>query len=191
MEVNREHTDASEEVDRGHTYVSEEVDRGHTDASEELDRGHTDALEEVDREHTDASEEMDRGHTDVSQEMNRGHTDVSKEVDRGHTGALEEVDRGHKAASLINNIELHVSDNNKDYTQPEEIQLPSAKTQDHLSHPTETYTKHEVNTNHEEPTKYQHKEQDVCSTQLHAVPNNTDKYTMLNKSNLKGAQVPI
>lgn len=146
---------------------------------EEVNRGHTNAADEVDRRHTDASEEVDRGHTHASNEMDRRHTDASKKMDRGHTDA-----------SFTNN-KFHVNDNHKGYVQPKEIQLPSEKTQNHLSHQTETNKKHEVNMNHEVPMKYKQKEQDMCSTQFHAVPNNSDKNAMLNKARLNYAQVCI
>lgn len=124
------------------------------------------------------------------EEVNRGHTNAADEVDRRHTDASEEVDRGHTDASFINN-KFHVNDNHKGYVQPEEIQLPSEKTEDHLSHQTETNTKHEVNMNHEVPMQNKQKEQDMCSTQFHAVPNNSDKNAMLNKARLNYAQVCI
>lgn len=146
--------------------------------------------DEVDRRHTDASEEVDRTQTDASEEVDRGHTNASNEMERGHSGASKKVDRGHTDASFINN-KFHVNDNHEGYVQPEEIQLPSEKTQDHLSHQTETNTKHEVNMNHEVPMKYKQREQDMCSTQFHAVPNNSDKNAMLNKARLNYAQVCI
>lgn len=124
------------------------------------------------------------------EEVNRGHTNAADEVDRRHTDASEEVDRGHTDASFINN-KFHVNDNHKGYVQPKEIQLPSEKTQNHLSHQTETNTKHEVNMNHEVPMKYKQREQDICSTQFHTVPNNSDKNAMLNKARLNYAQVCI
>lgn len=146
--------------------------------------------EEVDRRHTDASEEVDRGHTDASEEIYRRDTDAPEKVDRTQTDASGEVKRGHTNALFINN-KFHVNDNHKGNVQPEEIQLSSVKSQDHLSHQTETNTKHEVNMNHEVPMKYKQKEQDMCSTQFHAVPNNSDKNAMLNKARLNYAQVCI
>lgn len=146
--------------------------------------------DEVDRRHTDSPEEVDRGHTDASEEIYRRDTDAPEKVDRTQTDASEEVNRGHTNASFINN-KFHVNDNHKGNVQPEEIQLSSVKSQDHLSHQTETNTKHEVNMNHEVPMKYKQKEQDMCSTQFHAVPNNSDKNAMLNKARLNYAQVCI
>lgn len=134
------------------------------------------------RKNDSESEEVDRRHTDASEEIYRR--------DRTQTDASEEVNRGHTNASFINN-KFHVNDNHKGNVQPEEIQLSSVKSQDHLSHQTETNTKHEVNMNHEVPTKYKQKEQDMCSTQFHAVPNNSDKNAMLNKARLNYAQVCI
>lgn len=146
--------------------------------------------EEVDRRHTDAADEVDRRHTDASEEIYRRDTDAPEKVDRTQTDASEEVNRGHTDASFINN-KFHVNDNHKGYVQPEEIQLPSEKTQNHLSHQTETNTKQEVNMNHEVPMKYKQKEQDMCSTQFHAVPNNSEKNAMLNKASVNYAQVCI
>lgn len=142
------------------------------------------------RKNDNELEEVNRGHTNAADEVDRRHIDASEEVDRGHTNASKKVDRGHTDASFINN-KFHVNDNHKGYVQPEEIQLPSVKSQDHLSHQTETNTKHEVNMNHEVPMKYKQKEQDMCSTQFHAVPNNSDKNAMLNKARLNYAQVCI
>lgn len=146
--------------------------------------------DEVDRRHTDSPEEVDRTQTDASEEIYRRDTDAPEKVDRTQTDASGEVKRGHTNALFINN-KFHVNDNHKGNVQPEEIQLSSVKSQDHLSHQTETNTKHEVNMNHEVPMKYKQKEQDMCSTQFHAVPNKSDKNAMLNKARLNYAQVCI